>query len=73
MLSGELSIRKEIEAAYMGNAVAGLMTGQEMIRGQVTLSAMGFDQSPIYNVESACASSSSAFQSRLDVSSLGYP
>jgi acetyl-CoA acetyltransferase len=37
------------------------MTGQEMIRGQVTLSAMGIDGIPIYNVESACASSSSAF------------
>jgi acetyl-CoA acetyltransferase len=37
------------------------MTGQEMIRGQVTLSAMGIDGIPIFNVESACASSSSAF------------
>ena len=53
--------KKDIEAAYMGNAAAGLMTGQEMIRGQVTLSAMGIDEIPIYNVESACASSSSAF------------
>jgi acetyl-CoA acetyltransferase len=53
--------KKMIEAAYAGNAVAGLMTGQEMIRGQVTLSAMGIDGIPIYNLESACASSSSAF------------
>ncbi len=53
--------KKDIEAAYMGNAAAGLMTGQEMIRGQVTLSAMGIDEIPVYNVESACASSSSAF------------
>ncbi|UCD56105.1 MAG: thiolase family protein [Candidatus Hydrogenedentota bacterium] len=53
--------KKGIEAAYMGNAVAGLMTGQEMIRGQVTLSAMGIEEIPIFNVESACASSSSAF------------
>lgn len=45
----------------MGNAVAGLMTGQEMIRGQVALSAVGIDTIPIYNVESACASSSLAF------------
>jgi acetyl-CoA acetyltransferase len=50
-----------LEAAYVGNAVAGLMTGQEMIRGQVTLSAMGIEGIPIYNIESACASSSSAF------------
>jgi len=53
--------KKKIQAAYVGNAVAGIMTGQEMIRGQVTLSAMGIDEIPIYNIESACASSSSAF------------
>ncbi len=53
--------KNEIDAAYMGNAAAGIMTGQEMIRGQVTLSAMGIDSIPIYNVESACASSSMAF------------
>ncbi|MEW6490868.1 MAG: thiolase family protein [Thermodesulfobacteriota bacterium] len=51
----------EIEAAYVGNCLAGLMTGQEAIRGQVALSAVGIDTIPIYNVESACASSSSAF------------
>ena len=50
--------KKNIQAAYVGNAVAGLMTGQEMIRGQVTLSAMGIDGIPIFNIESACASSS---------------
>jgi len=53
--------KKDIQAAYVGNAAAGLMTGQEMIRGQVTLSAMGIDGIPVFNVESACASSSSAF------------
>lgn len=53
--------KKAIEAAYVGNAVAGIMTGQEMIRGQVTLSAMGIEGIPIFNIESACASSSSAF------------
>jgi acetyl-CoA acetyltransferase len=53
--------KTDIEAAYVGNAVGGLITGQEMIRGQVALSAMGIDSIPIYNVESACASSSAAF------------
>ena len=52
---------KTIDAAYVGNAVAGILTGQEMIRGQVTLSAMGIQAIPIYNIESACGSSSSAF------------
>ncbi len=52
---------KHIQAAYTGNAVAGAMTGQHMIRGQVTLSPMAFAEIPIYNVENACASSSFAF------------
>jgi len=60
-LSNAGAEKKHIEAAYVGNAVGGLMTGQEMIRGQVALSTMGIDSIPIYNVESACASSSSAF------------
>lgn len=50
----------EIEAAYVGSAAPGLMTGQEQIKAQVTLSAMGIDTIPMYNVENACASSSSA-------------
>ena len=53
--------KSQIEAAFVGNAAAGLMTGQEMIRGQTVLSALGIDAIPIYNVENACASSSSAF------------
>jgi acetyl-CoA acetyltransferase len=51
---------KAIEAAYVGSAVPGLMTGQEQIKAQVTLSAMGIDSIPMYNVENACASSSTA-------------
>jgi acetyl-CoA acetyltransferase len=50
----------DIEAAYVGSAAPGLMTGQEQIKAQVTLSAMGIDTIPMYNVENACASSSSA-------------
>ncbi|MBT3311251.1 MAG: thiolase family protein [Desulfobacterales bacterium] len=53
--------KKDIEAAYVGSAAPGLMTGQEMIKAQVTLSAMGIDEIPMYNVENACASSSTAF------------
>src|SRR4051794_22664837 len=49
-----------IEAAYVGNAVAGLVTGQEMIRGQVMLRPLGIEGIPIFNIENACASSSSA-------------
>jgi len=49
-----------LEAAYVGNAVAGLVTGQEMIRGQVILRPVGIEGIPIFNIENACASSSSA-------------
>ena len=49
-----------IEAAYVANAVAGLVTGQEMIRGQVMLRPLGIERIPIFNVENACASAASA-------------
>jgi len=38
------------------------MEGQDMIRGQVALRAMGFEGLPVVNVENACASASTAFQ-----------
>ncbi|MFT6288466.1 MAG: acetyl-CoA acetyltransferase [Alcanivorax sp.] len=50
-----------LEAAYVGNAAAGAMTGQHMIRGQVVLDPLGINEIPIYNVENACASSTYAF------------
>lgn len=51
-----------IEAAYVGNAYAGLTTGQEAIRGQVILRYAGISKIPIVNVENACASGSTAFR-----------
>ncbi len=50
----------DIEAAYCSNAIAGLITNQEMIRGQVALRSMGFEGLPIINTENACASGSTA-------------
>src|SRR5215470_14676742 len=52
---------KEVQAAYVGNSVAGLITGQEAIRGQVVLRKTGILGIPIVNVENACASASTAF------------
>jgi acetyl-CoA acetyltransferase len=49
-----------IQAAWAANAVAGLITGQETIRGQVVLRAMGLGGLPVVNVENACAGSSTA-------------
>jgi len=51
---------KQIQSAYVGNAMAGLVTGQECIRGQVVLRPLGIGGIPVINVENACASSSSA-------------
>jgi acetyl-CoA acetyltransferase len=52
---------KEVQAAYVSNSVAGLITGQETIRGQVVLRKTGIMGIPIVNVENACASASTAF------------
>ena len=51
---------KDIEAAFVGNAAAGLVTGQECIRGQVVLRSVGIGKIPVINVENACASGSTA-------------
>ncbi len=51
----------EVDAVYFANAAAGLITGQEMIRGQVALRHSGLMGKPIVNVENACASGSTAF------------
>ena len=53
--------KKKLDVAVVGNATAGLITGQEMIRGQVVLREMGIGGIPIINTENACASSSTAF------------
>jgi len=50
------------QIAVVGNAAAGLTTGQECIRAQVILRAMGIDKIPMVNTENACASSSTALQ-----------
>lgn len=52
--------REKVEAIYFGNAVAGSITGQEMVRGQMTLRPLGFHSLPIINTENACASASTA-------------
>ena len=51
----------DLEMAFFSNATAGILTGQEMIRGQVALRNTGILGVPIVNVENACASASSAF------------
>src|SRR5699024_3845346 len=52
--------RRDLQAAYVGNSMAGIMTGQEAIRGQTILSANGISSIPVINVENACATGSTA-------------
>lgn len=53
---------KDIQVAYVGNSLAGLLTGQEGIRGQTIMRDAGFGGIPVINVENACASGSTAFR-----------
>ncbi len=53
--------KSKLQVAVVGNATAGLITGQEMIRGQVVLREIGIGGIPVINTENACASSSTAF------------
>jgi acetyl-CoA acetyltransferase len=53
--------KTDIQAAWMSNAAAGVLTGQECIRGQVVLRGIGMGSLPVVNVENACASASTAF------------
>lgn len=61
----------DLEAAYSGNAVAGVMTGQEMIRGQVVLGPLGMSGIPVFNIENACATASTAFHQAAAMVSAG--
>lgn len=53
--------KQTLEAVFFGNAMQGLVTGQEMVRGQVALRPLGIEAIPIVNCENACATGSTAF------------
>jgi acetyl-CoA acetyltransferase len=50
----------DVEQAVFSNAAEGVLSGQEMIRGQVALKGTGLAGIPILNTENACASGSAA-------------
>lgn len=50
----------EVDLLVSGNAMAGVLTGQEMIRGQIAATEAGLAGVPVLNVENACTTSSSA-------------
>jgi acetyl-CoA acetyltransferase len=49
-----------VDAAICANAYAGVLTGQESIRGETWLRTIGLGNAPVFNVENACASGGSA-------------
>ena len=53
--------RTDIGAAFYAGMTNGPLQGQVAIPGQVVCSKIGIEGIPIYNVENACASWSSAF------------
>ena len=50
----------QVDAAWFANTRQPMLEGQNTVRGQIALGAMGFDGQPIVNVENACASGSTA-------------
>jgi acetyl-CoA acetyltransferase len=59
LADAELEV-SDIDAIVFSNSLAGLITGQEMIRGEVVAFPLGFGTIPMYNVENACASGGNA-------------
>jgi acetyl-CoA acetyltransferase len=49
-----------VDAAFFGNTTHGALEGQLMVSGQIALRAAGFEGIPMYNVENACATGSTA-------------
>lgn len=60
-----------IQAAWAGNAGAGIITGQVCVAGQVVLRQLGLGGIPVVNVENACATASTAFQQACTLVTLG--
>lgn len=52
---------KDVQAAFFSASTTGYLQGQTFVPGQIALRDMGFEGIPMYNVENACASGSSAF------------
>jgi acetyl-CoA acetyltransferase len=63
--------KEKLDGVWIGNASQGILEGQESIRGQVVMRAMGIDGIPIINVENACASSATALHGARATVALG--
>jgi acetyl-CoA acyltransferase len=51
---------ESVEAIVFANATQGVLEGQHGVRGQAALDGFGFGDAPVFNVENACASASTA-------------
>jgi len=60
-LSDANAVAEDVDSVYFANAAAGVVTGQEMIRAEAALRNTGLAGKPMFNIENACASGSSAF------------
>jgi acetyl-CoA acetyltransferase len=63
--------KKQLNGVWVGNASQGVLEGQESIRGQIVMRAMGIDGIPVINVENACASSTTALHGARATIALG--
>jgi acetyl-CoA acyltransferase len=52
--------RDEVQAAFVANSMASVTTGQVAVVGQAVLRPLGYSSIPVYNIDNACAASSSA-------------
>jgi acetyl-CoA acetyltransferase len=50
----------DLEAIFFANSLAGVIEGQECIRGQTVMYSLGAGNVPVANVENACASAGTA-------------
>ena len=62
---------RDLQAAWVGNVGAGVISGQTCVPGQIALRELGIGRIPVVNVENACASSASAFQQACSLVTLG--
>jgi acetyl-CoA acetyltransferase len=63
--------KEQLQGVWVGNASQGVLTGQESIRGQVVMRAMGIGGIPVVNMENACASSATALHGARAMVALG--
>lgn len=62
---------RDIEAAYMGNGAAPIITGQVLVQGEIVLREAGVGGIPVINVENACATGATALHQAASMVTLG--